>query len=180
METSYTTLIACRGWHVYGKSVWQNPRRDEILRVKKEENRTALLIDPHSVAFTRKSKQRLVPDIVGNFPLEISRYVWFFMDRGGRIGAKVHSPRYRRSPIPKGGLEIIVKMTFTIEEDKKMYLERLRELIVGNYDTPEEDPGDESQKPVDEEGEVVFVEDESDEEDTLDVQFMRDEDEAAS
>ena len=103
METSYTTLIACRGWHVYGKSVWQNPRRDEILRVKKEENRTALLIDPHSVAFTRKSKQRLVPDIVGHVPLEISRYVWFFMDRGGRIGAKVRSPRYRRSPIPKGG-----------------------------------------------------------------------------
>ena len=73
-----------------------------------------------------------------------------------------------------------MKMTFTIEEDKKMYLERLRELIVRNYDTPEEDPGDESQKPVDEEGEVVFVEDESDEEDTLDFQFMRDEDEAAS
>ena len=83
-------------------------------------------------------------------------------------------------PFPRGGgLEIIVKMTFTIEEDKKMYLERLRELIVGNYDTPDEDPGDESRKPVDEEGEVV-LEDESDEEDTLDVQFMRDEDEDAS
>ena len=121
METSYSTLVACRGWHVYGNSVWQNPRRDEVLKLKKEENQTALLIDPHSVAFTRKSKLRLVPDIVGHVPIEISRFVWFFMDRGGRIVAKVHTPRYRRSPIPKGGLEIIVKITFTIEEEKKPY-----------------------------------------------------------
>ena len=175
-----TTLIASRGWHFYGKNVWQNPRREEILRVKKEENHTALLIDPHAVAFTRKSKQRLVPDIVGHIPLEISRFIWFFLDRGGRCSARVYSSRYRPSPIPKGGLEIIVKMTFTIVDEKKRYLERLRELIAGNYETPAEAlDNEQSQGQVDEErNEILFVEDESDEEDALDVQFMPDEDEA--
>ena len=81
METSYTTLIACRGWHVYGKNVWQNPKRNEVLRVRKEDDQVALVIDPHLVAFTRKSIVRVVPDIVGHIPLEISCYVWFFMDK---------------------------------------------------------------------------------------------------
>ena len=99
------------------------------------------------------------------------------MDRGGRIVAKVHTPRYRRSPIPKGGLEIIVKITFTIDDEKKRYLERLRELIIGNYETPEEEVEmDESQG---QEGPEIFeVVDESDEEeqeDTLGLRFIDDE-----
>ena len=162
---------------MYGKTVGQNPRRDEVLKVKNEENRRALVIDPHSVAFTRKSKQRLVPDIVGHLLIEISRYVWFFMDRGRHIGVKVESSRYRRSPIPKGGLEIIVKITFTIEEDKKRYLERLRELIAENYETPvmEEDLNDSCDEHTDEPGFPEVFEVESDEEDSLDVHFMPDE-----
>ena len=92
----------------------------------------------NSIAFTRKTRVRLVPDIVGHFPLEISRYVWFFMNRGGRVTGIVHDPRYRPSPIPNGGLEIILKVTFTIVDEDKRYLERLRTLIAENYETPSE------------------------------------------
>ena len=53
-----------------------------------------------------------MPYIVGHIPLEILRYVWFFLVRGGKFEAKMHDPRYRPSPIPKGGLEIILQATF--------------------------------------------------------------------
>ena len=79
-----------------------------------------------------------MPYIVGHIPLEISSYVWFFLDRGGKVEAKVHDPRYRPSPIPKGRLEIILQATFSISDEKRVYIQRLQELIVGNYDIPQE------------------------------------------
>ena len=112
--------------------------RVHFLRMRKEDDQVTLVIDPHSVAFTRKSIVHVVPDIVGHILLEISRYAWFFMDRGGRFTGRVDFPRYRPSPIPKGGLEIILKVTFTIEEDKRRYVDRLKELISNNYETPPE------------------------------------------
>jgi len=177
METSYQTLIACRGWHVYGKTVWCNPSQDEILHLKKEESQAALIHDPHSIAFTRKIRARLVPDIVGHIPLEISRYVWFFMNRGGRVTGTVHDPRYRPSPIPKGGLEIILKVTFTIKEEDKRYLERLRSLISKNYQTPSETRKQDGQDDtmVGDKDDIVGGSDEEDSEETLDVNFMSDE-----
>ena len=138
METTYNVRIACRGWHVYGKDVWQHPRKDEILYGQKEENQVALIIDPHAIAWMKRSRDRLMPYIVGHIPLEISRYVRFFLDRGGKVEAKVHDPRYRPSPIPKGGLEIILQATFSISDEKRVYIQRLQELIVGNYDIPQE------------------------------------------
>ena len=104
----------------------------------KRHDQVALVIGPHSVTFMRKSIMHVVPDIVGHIPLEISCYVWFFMDRGGRVTGRVDSPRYRPSPIPKGGLEIILRVTFTIEEDKERYVDRLKELVSNNYETPQE------------------------------------------
>ena len=152
--------------------MWQNPKRNEVLRVRKEDDQVALLIDPHSVAFTRKSIVRVVPDIVGHIPLEISRYVWFFMDRGGRVSGRVDSPRYRPSPTPKGGLEIILIVTFTIEEDKKRYVGRLKELISNNCETHQEN------EEVDAgagNSEIVEIDDDSGgDDDDLDIMFMSD------
>ena len=31
--------IAARGWHVYGKTVWQSPHKLEKLMVEKEKNK---------------------------------------------------------------------------------------------------------------------------------------------
>ena len=114
MKTSYHTLIACRGWLFYGKTIWPNPRHDEVLHVNKEESRAALIHDPHSIAFTRKTRAHLVPIIVGNFPLQIPRYVWF-MNRRGRFTGIVHDPRYQQSPIPKRGLEIIRELRLKLK-----------------------------------------------------------------
>ena len=174
METSYQTLIACRGWHVYGKTIWPNPRHGETLNAKKEDNEAALVHDPYSIAITRKTRARLVADIVGHFPLEISRFIWFFINHGGRVRCIVHDPKYRPSPIPKGGLEIILKVTFAIEDENKRYLERLRNLIAENYETPsDKQRQDENDNAM--EKDPIEVSDEDDGEEVLDINFMDDE-----
>ena len=60
----------------------------------------------------------------------------FFLDRGGLVEGKVYDEKYRPSPIPKGGLEIVLEVTFKIQDEKWRYLKRLTELITENYDIP--------------------------------------------
>ena len=128
MEITLTRLVASRGWHVYGKTVWQTPKKGQKLFAKREEDEEALLVDEYSVAWMMKSKARLVADVVGHVPQEISRFVYFFLKHGGSVDATVELEKYRQSPIAKGGLEIILKATFRIEESKRPSLLRLKEL----------------------------------------------------
>ena len=130
MESVYTTLIASRGWHVYQKTTWKSPKKGEALECKRETDPVALRFDHYSIAFTRRSIEFLTPLTVGHMPLKISRFVWFFLERGGDINAKCEE-----SPIPKGGLEIVTEVTFKIEEEKKRYLQRLIDLINKHYET---------------------------------------------
>ena len=55
METTFKCDLASRGWHVYGKTVWANPKEGEILYAEKEQNKIALMHDPYSVAWKIKS-----------------------------------------------------------------------------------------------------------------------------
>ena len=116
MEVSVEMEIAARGWHVYGKTVWQSPRKGEKLTAEKETNRDALDIDPYAVAWMLIRKSKLTPDIVGHVPREISRFIWYFFTHGGKMEATVLSVRPLRSPIPSGGLEIMLMAKLTINE----------------------------------------------------------------
>ena len=108
MDSTYTTLIDSRGWHVYME---KKPRKNEVVQVKKEINLIALEIDPCAIAFTRKSVDCLVPVTVGHIPLDVSRLIFFFMERGGILEGKVYDTKCQVSPIPKGGLEIVLEVT---------------------------------------------------------------------
>ena len=90
MESSFTTLIGSCGWHVYQKSIWKNPKKDEALSFKKETDLVALRLDLYVIAFTRKSIEYLTPLTVGHVPLEISKFVYFFLERGGKMAAEVY------------------------------------------------------------------------------------------
>ncbi|MCP4489193.1 MAG: hypothetical protein GY820_18055 [Gammaproteobacteria bacterium] len=65
-------------------------------------------------------------DVVGHVPLEVSRYCWFFILRGGRISGEVVDLKARRSPIPSGGMEIKLELRFT---GPARLVCRMRELI---------------------------------------------------
>ena len=41
MEVSLELKIAARGWHVYGKTIWQSPRKEEKLMTEKEKSKEA-------------------------------------------------------------------------------------------------------------------------------------------
>ena len=69
---------------------------------------------------------------VGHIPLGISRFVYFFLERGGKIEAKAYRTKCEESPIPKGGLEIVAQKALKIEEEKKRFLLKLANLIKGN------------------------------------------------
>ena len=119
MEIVFKHLIASRGWHVYGQ---------------RERDADALLVDQYAVAWMMKSKEKLVANVVGHAPQEISHYVYFFLHHGGSVDATVEDEGYRPSPIAKGGLEIVLRATFNIEDSKRLFLLRLKELIQKNYE----------------------------------------------
>ena len=75
--------------------------KDESLSFKKEIDLAALRFDPFSIAFKRKSIEYLTPLTVGHRPLEISRFVYFFLKRGGKMEPKVYRTKWKESPIPK-------------------------------------------------------------------------------
>ena len=106
----------------------------EKVTAYKETDQKALLIDPYAIEWKLKKINKVVPAVVGHIPREISRAIWFFIEKGGSLTGKVFEERCRPSPIPKGGLEIILKVTISINDEKRKYLERLKAIISDNYD----------------------------------------------
>ena len=138
MELTLRRKIASRGWHVYGKTVWSNPRRGEFVFAEKENNPEALLADYHSVSWKRKFINRLTADVVGHVPREISRVIWYFITHGGSVTGTVHSPAHYPSPIAQRGLEILLECEFKIDVTKMDLLKRLEEILDRNYRDPSE------------------------------------------
>ena len=128
--------MASRGWHFYGTTIWQNPKEGEILKAE-EKNKEELIHDPYSIAWKRKCKEKLVAEVVDHASREISRAVNFFLRRGRKLITKVSDCKCRRSPIANGGLEIPVMTTFSINEEKKRYLDRMKVVVETNYDDVE-------------------------------------------
>ena len=55
------------------------------------------------------------------------------------MSGQVILERYRPSPIPKGGLQIILKAKFIISDEKREFFGCLEEVINKNYCFPEEE-----------------------------------------
>lgn len=101
---------------------------------QKERDAEVLLVDHYAVAWMMKSKEKLVADVVGHVPQEISRFAYFFLHHVRSIGAVVEDEKYRPSPIAKGGLGIVLRATFKNDDSKRSLLHRLKELIEKNYE----------------------------------------------
>ena len=129
MESILSCKIASRGWHYYGKNTWKRPKKDEIVFAEKESSKTALEHDPYSIAWKKKNKSKITADVVGHVPKEISRAVFFFISRSGKVVGRVLDKKCYPSPIPKGGLEILLMVQFKIADEKRKYMERLKEIV---------------------------------------------------
>lgn len=133
MESSLVKNVAIRGWHVYGKTSWKSPKKGQKVFAEKETDMAALVADPFAVAWKLKVAGKLTAEIVGHVPSKISRATSFFLDRGGVLEGYVLDEKYQPSPIPRGGLEIVLTAVFKITDEKRRYLERLKNIISENY-----------------------------------------------
>ena len=78
-------------------------------------------------------RNKLIQDIVGHVPREISRFIWFFFTHG-KMETNVMSVRRLPSPIPSGGLEIMLMAKLKIDEKDAKILKYLQQLIAENYE----------------------------------------------
>ena len=82
----------------------------------------------------RKSKGKLIAEIVKRLPREISRAVWFFINHGGSLTGAILDSKYYPSPIALRGLELLVKSVFKIDVKKSALLQRWKEVYEDDED----------------------------------------------
>ena len=73
------------------------------------------------IAWKLKSKGKLLADVAGYIPKEISRAAWFSLEREEKINGTAFEVKHRPFPIPKGGLKIMLfaGLRYHLIEDKK-------------------------------------------------------------
>ena len=111
---NFQATIASRGYHVYKETTWSNAKVNEKVKIEIETNQSSIAIDPYVCAVKAKEKYFDGWKTVGHVPREISRYIYFFIKKeNGKITGNVKSLNYKPSPIPSGGLEIPLQLTFS-------------------------------------------------------------------
>ena len=91
-----------------------------------ETKKFSLEVDPYTCAI--KIKNRFFDSLitVGHIPREISWYLHLFIKtKDGKVIGHAKSLTYRPSPIPSGGLELPLQLTFTC--DNKLTLDLMAE-----------------------------------------------------
>ena len=105
---SFDSKIASRGYHVYRNSTGQNAK----------PNRSLKSIDPYACAIKIKHQFSDTWLTVGHIPREISSHCYFSMEEGGNITGNFISTTYKVSPIPAGGLEVPLLLTFCVMNER--------------------------------------------------------------
>ena len=111
---NFQATIASRGYHVYKETTWSNAKVNEKVKIEIETNQSSIAIDSYACAVKAKEEYFDGWKTVGHAPREISRYIYFFIKKeNGTITGNVKSLNCKLSPIPSGGLEIPLQLTFS-------------------------------------------------------------------
>ena len=130
---SFKAKIASRGYHVFKETSWSNAKEGDEVKVDLETNKSSKKIDPYACAVRAKEEYFKGWKTVGHIPREISRHVYFFIkSEGGSVSGTVISTKYRTSPIPAGGLEIPLLLTFSCS--KAISFEKMKTFVQTLYD----------------------------------------------
>ena len=133
MAYSFAVTVASRGFHVYKNTSWTNVKMGEKVTVKMGTKKSSLEVDSYACAIKIKTRSFNSLITVEHIPREISRHVHFFIKtEGGKVIGHVKSLTYRPSPIPSGGLEIPLQLTFTC--DDKLNLDLMNGFVKSLYD----------------------------------------------
>ena len=107
----------------------------KVLDVQQESNN---LHDRYAIAAWNHAS---VPDpnkVVGHLPNEISHFTWFIITHGAVVTVQVISPKYRRSPLIHGGLDIPMEVCASManSDENKQALAKYTELVNDHYEEP--------------------------------------------
>ena len=87
--------------------------KETLLQRKHKQTKSRKKIDPYCCAIKAMVDTPPRLKAVGYVPREISRHIFFFLkEKNGKVDGFVYSTQYQPSPIPTGGLEIPLKLTF--------------------------------------------------------------------
>ena len=70
--------------------------------------------------------------LLGNFLLK-NRFCHFFLNYRGALEGRVRDNKYRRSPIPKGGLEISIVLIVNKDKTPSSVFDRMKEYLQDYY-----------------------------------------------
>ena len=129
---SFDKITASRGYHVYRNSSWYNAKPGQRVKAEKATSATSKSIDPFACAI--KIKNRFFDNwiTVGHIPRETLHHCYFFMKEGGEISGYLVSTNYKPSPIPAGGLEVPLLLTFSVKNEQ--IFEQMKEFVTNLYD----------------------------------------------
>ena len=171
MVYSFTATVASRDYHVYKNTSWTNAKVGEKVTVDMETKKSSLEVDPYACAIKIKNPFFDSLITVGHIPREISRHVQFFIKtEGGKDIDHVKSLTYRLSPIPSGGLEIPLQLTFTCDDKLTLNLMNgfVKSLYDWNYTGLVQDNNDEDDDEEESDSDADFVISTKDNEEKID------------
>ena len=129
----FKILCASRGYHVY-REIWR-PKTDQSLIILPEKNN---LHDPYSMGFFTRIPGKITnKTLVGHIPREISRFCLYFTKYGGVLSATVRETKFRRSPLPQGGLEIPITLYIRKAESTDNIYNQMKGFVEKYYMEPE-------------------------------------------
>ena len=111
---NFQATIASCGYHVYKQTTWSNVKLNKKVKINIETNQSLIAIDPHACAEKAKEKHYDGWKTVSNIPREVSRYIYFFIQKGsGKITDNLKLLNYKPILITSGGPEIPPQLTFS-------------------------------------------------------------------
>ena len=114
----FDSKVASRWYHVYRNSTWLNAKPGHKMKVERETNKLSKTIEPYACAVKMKHQFFDTWLTVQHIPREISCLSYFFMEEGGNITRHLVSTTYKVSPIPAGGLEVPLLLTFSVKRER--------------------------------------------------------------
>ena len=119
---TFDFITRLRGFHLY-RDIWK-PSLNQFINFKQERNNR---YERFAVAGMTKLPGTLAASIVGHMPRELSRFIWYAIERVARITATLVSTQAKDSPLVQGGLEIPV--IAKAEWENEINLQRLKRKV---------------------------------------------------
>ena len=103
---------------MYRNFTWQNAKPGDNRLVETETNKSSKSIDPYVCSIKIKHKFFDTWLAVGHLPRQISCHCYIFLKEGGNITGHLICTNYKVSPIPTGGLEVPLLLTFSVKSER--------------------------------------------------------------